>query len=72
MMEWGVVQTNDRKAVMVIEEGAGGGIFKQALRHIWVQMTGLPEELRDFPTIWGDWHYSRGHKGCGYEIHKNF
>jgi hypothetical protein len=52
MIEWGVVQTKDRKAVMVIEEGAGGGIFKQALRHIWVQMTGLPEELRDFPTIW--------------------
>jgi hypothetical protein len=51
MIEWGVVQMKDHKAVMVIEEGAGGGIFKQALRHIWVQMTGLPKELRDFPTI---------------------
>jgi hypothetical protein len=52
MIEWGVMQTKDRKVVMVIEEGAGGSIFKQALRHVWVQMTSLPEELQDFPTIW--------------------
>jgi hypothetical protein len=37
---------------MIIEEGAGGSFFKQALKHVWVQMTGLPEELRDYPTIW--------------------
>jgi hypothetical protein len=50
MLEWGIVQSKDRKAAMIIEEGAGGSIFKQAMRHTWVQMTGLPEELRDFPT----------------------
>jgi hypothetical protein len=52
IIEWGVVQSKDRKAVMLIEEGAGGSFFKQALQRVWVQMTGLPEELRDYPSIW--------------------
>jgi hypothetical protein len=52
MIEWGVVQSNDRKAVMIIEEGAGGSVFKLALNRVWVQMAGLPEELSDYPTIW--------------------
>jgi hypothetical protein len=42
----------DQKAVIIIEEGAGGSYFKQALKLVWVQMIGLPEELRDYPTIW--------------------
>jgi hypothetical protein len=33
---------------MIIEESAGGRFFKQALKRVWVQMTGLPEELRDY------------------------
>jgi hypothetical protein len=37
---------------MVIEEGDGSIKFKQAMRKIWVQMAGLPYELRYFPTIW--------------------
>jgi hypothetical protein len=52
MIEWGAVQSKDRKAVMIIEEGAGLSFLKQALIRVWVQMTGLPEELRDYPTIW--------------------
>jgi hypothetical protein len=52
MIEWGAVQSKDRKAVMLIEEGAGGSFFKQALKRLWVQMTRLSEELRDYPTIW--------------------
>jgi hypothetical protein len=52
MIEWGAVQSKDHKAVMIIEESAGGSFFKQALKRVWVQMTGLPEELRDYPTIW--------------------
>jgi hypothetical protein len=52
MIEWGAVQLKDRKVVMLIEEGTSGSFFKQALKHVWVQMTGLPEELRDYPTIW--------------------
>jgi hypothetical protein len=52
MVEWRDVQSKDRKAVMIIEESVDGSFFKQALKHVWVQMTGLPEELRDYPTIW--------------------
>jgi hypothetical protein len=52
MIKWGIVQSKDRKAVMLIEEGAGGSFFKQSLKRVWVQMTGLPEKLRDYPTIW--------------------
>jgi hypothetical protein len=37
---------------MLIEEEAGGSFFKQALKRVWVQMISLPEELRDYPTIW--------------------
>jgi hypothetical protein len=33
-------------------EEIGGSFFKQALKRVWVQMTGLPEELRHYPTIW--------------------
>jgi hypothetical protein len=51
MIEWGTVQTKDRKAAMVIE-GDGNIKFKQAMRKIWVQMTGVPSELGDFSTIW--------------------
>jgi hypothetical protein len=46
------VQSKDRNAVMIIEEGAGGSFFKLALKHDFVQMTGLPEELSDYPIIW--------------------
>jgi hypothetical protein len=51
MIEWGAVESKDQKSVMIIE-GAGGSFFKQALKRVWVQMTGLIEELRDYPTIW--------------------
>jgi hypothetical protein len=53
MVEWGMVQTKDKLAKMVIEEGNGGSHFKQALCNVWVQMTGLPGELREYLTIWG-------------------
>jgi hypothetical protein len=33
--------------MMIIEESDDGSFFKQALKHVWVQMTGLPEELRE-------------------------
>jgi hypothetical protein len=52
MIEWGMVQTKDRKAKLVIEEGDGRSNSKQAMRKVWVQMTKLPSELRDFLTIW--------------------
>jgi hypothetical protein len=52
MVEWGMVQTKDKQAKMVIEEGKGGSHFKQALWKVWVQMTGLPGELREYLTIY--------------------
>jgi hypothetical protein len=52
MVEWGVVQTKDRMAKMIIEENAGGSDYKQALHGVWVQMTGLPGELQEYLTIW--------------------
>jgi hypothetical protein len=45
MIEWGTVQSKDRKASMIIEEGDGSLKFKQAMRRVWIQMTGLTEEL---------------------------
>jgi hypothetical protein len=53
MVASGVVQTKDRLAKMIIEESNGGSHYKQALRQVWVQMMGLPSELRDRLTIWG-------------------
>jgi hypothetical protein len=52
MIEWGMVQTKGKLVKMVIEEGNGGSYFKQALRKVWVQMTRLPRELREYLTIW--------------------
>jgi hypothetical protein len=52
MVEWGVVQTKDRMAKMIIEEGSGGSHYRQALRRVWVQMMGLPDELWEYLTIW--------------------
>jgi hypothetical protein len=45
MVEWGVVQTKDKMAKLIIEESNGGSHFKQALCRVWVQMMGLPGEL---------------------------
>jgi hypothetical protein len=52
MIEWGILQTKDRLSKLSIEECSGGSCFKQALRNVWVQMTGLPGELREFLTVW--------------------
>jgi hypothetical protein len=52
MIEWGLVHTKDRKATMVTEEFDGGSSVKQVMRKVWVQMSRLPSELRDFLTIW--------------------
>jgi hypothetical protein len=72
MIEWGAMQTKDRKVVMVIEEGAGGSIFKQALRRVWVQMTSLPEELQDFPTIWAIGNILEVTKDVDMKFTRNF
>jgi hypothetical protein len=47
-----MVQTKDHKAKLVIEEWGGGSNIKQIMRKVWVQVTRLPSELRDFLTIW--------------------
>jgi hypothetical protein len=46
------VQTKDRKAKLQIEEVNGCNINKQSMRKVWVQVTKLPGELRDYLTIW--------------------
>jgi hypothetical protein len=51
MIGWGLVQTKDRKAMLIIEELGGGSNVKQVMRKVWVQMTKLSNELRDFLTI---------------------
>jgi hypothetical protein len=38
--------------MLIIEELGGGSHVKQVMRKVWVQMTRLPSELRDFLTIW--------------------
>jgi hypothetical protein len=52
MIEWGVLQTKDRKANLVIEELGGGRNIKQVIKKVWVQMAKFPSELRDFLNIW--------------------
>jgi hypothetical protein len=52
MIEWGLVHTKNRKATFIIEELGGDSHVKQVMRKVWVQMTRLPSELRDFLTIW--------------------
>jgi hypothetical protein len=52
MIEWGLVHKKDRKAMLIIKELGGGSHVKQVMRKVWVQMTRLPSELRDFLTIW--------------------
>jgi hypothetical protein len=52
MIEWGMVHTKDRKVARIIEELDGGSTVKQVMRKVWVQMSRLPSELRDFLTIW--------------------
>jgi hypothetical protein len=52
MIEWGLVHTKNRKAMFIIEELGGDSHVKQVMRKVWVQMTRLPSELRDFLTIW--------------------
>jgi hypothetical protein len=37
---------------LFIEELGGGSNVKQAIRKVWVQMTRLSSELRDFLNIW--------------------
>jgi hypothetical protein len=52
MVEWGMVQTMDRLAKMIIGEGNRGSHFKHALHRVWVHMSGLLEELREYLAIW--------------------
>jgi hypothetical protein len=52
MIEWGIVQTKDHKDKLQIEEASDRNISKQTMRKVWVQVTKLPSELRDFLTIW--------------------
>jgi hypothetical protein len=52
MIEWGELQTEDRKAKLVIEELSGGSSIKQVMKKVWEQMSKLPNELRDYLTIW--------------------
>jgi hypothetical protein len=61
----GMVQTKDMMAKMFIEEGNGGSHFKQALHRVWVQMSGLSGDLREYlatplwrrsPAVVRNWH----------------
>jgi hypothetical protein len=52
MIKWGAVQSKDRRAKLIIEEGGGGSTVKQAMSKVWNQMSSLLGELSDFNTIW--------------------
>jgi hypothetical protein len=63
-----MVQTKDMVAKMFIEEGNGGSHFKQALHRVWVQMSGLSGDLREYlatplwrrsPAVVRNWHQLR-------------
>ena len=79
MAEWGVVQTKFNNAKLKIEERPLGDKAKFALPKIWVQFTGLPNDLHDFLTIWAigsilgvtkavDMRFTRQHAVCRLQI----
>jgi hypothetical protein len=51
MIEWGVVQTKF-KATLKIEEKVLPIEVKSSLVKMWVQFTGIPEEMMQFLLIW--------------------
>jgi hypothetical protein len=51
MIEWGEMQTKDRKTKLVIEDQGGGSNIKRVMKKVWVQLGNLPSELRDYLTI---------------------
>jgi len=79
MAEWGVVQTKFNNAKLKIEERPLGDKAKFALPKIWVQFTGLPNDLHDFLTIWAigsilgvtkavDMRFTRQHAVCRLQV----
>jgi hypothetical protein len=36
MIEWGELQTKDRKAKLIFEELGGGSSIKQVMKKVWV------------------------------------
>jgi hypothetical protein len=64
MIEWGELQTKDTKIKLVIEELGGGSSIKQVMKKVWVQMSRLPNELRDYLTIWAIGTILGGGGGC--------
>jgi hypothetical protein len=52
MIGWGAVQSKFNNAKMVIQERGSKDRAKFTMPKIWLQFTGLPEELRDFLVIW--------------------
>ncbi|XP_008649685.1 uncharacterized protein [Zea mays] len=51
MIEWGVVQTKF-KASMTIEEKSGPKEVKATLPKVWIQFTGIPNDMMEFLLIW--------------------
>jgi hypothetical protein len=51
MIEWGTIHTKFGAKMQVKEEGSGEEI-KYVMPKVWVQFTGLPKELREYPVIW--------------------
>jgi hypothetical protein len=52
MIEWGTLETKDGMAKLKVEELGSGSKAKHVMEKVWVQMTRLPSELRDFLTLW--------------------
>jgi hypothetical protein len=36
MIEWGTLETKDRKAKMEVKECGGGSSYKQAMKKVWI------------------------------------
>jgi hypothetical protein len=51
MIECGVVQTKCN-AAMKIEEVTGKLLAKAELKKVWVQIIGIPPEMKKFQVIW--------------------
>jgi hypothetical protein len=52
MIEWGTLETKDGMAKLKVEELGSGSKAKHVMEKVWVQMTRLPSELRDFLNLW--------------------
>jgi hypothetical protein len=52
MVNWGPMDMKTMKGKIHFEKGVENDVYKYEIDKVWVQLWGLPKELREFPIIW--------------------